>query len=99
MTLTRRTAIAAIGGAIAAGTATKAESGIEQAQEAECAATQRLKAIVGEAMLLDGATPTTLALKADALTAWGEVSYHVQLLNPEAPKWLAMLGAVIREQV
>lgn len=73
-------------------------SGIEAAQEAETAAMNSLKELVGQIILYREKTITGLIIKAQALQTWAQVELFFQKFNPEAAIWSeAMSETVLRQ--
>lgn len=70
-------------------------SGIKAAQEAETAARDALRDLVGQILTFEEQTPIGLGIKAQALAAFIELPPFWQGLNPDAPQWLAGLTATL----
>lgn len=76
----------------------KAASGIEAAKAADKDAREALHALVGAIMATDEATIAGVIIKAQALTAWGEVEHFYQLVNLQGQEWAANLASSIIRQ-
>jgi hypothetical protein len=75
-----------------------AASGIEAAQQAETEARDALRQLVGEIVTYDERTITGLVIKAQAMTAWGEVGAAHRAFHVDAMKWSdAMTKTIIKQ--
>lgn len=75
-----------------------AASSIEAATVAEKEAREALHSLVGAIMAADEITIAGVIIKAQALTAWGEVEHFYQLVNLQGRDWAANLASSIIRQ-
>lgn len=76
----------------------KTTSGVEAAQEAEAAARDALRDLVGQILTFEEQTAIGLGIKAQALAAFIELPSSSQSFNLDAPQWLAGLAATLTKQ-
>lgn len=76
----------------------KAASGIDDAIDAEKAARNGVRELVGEILTFEERGPIGLGIKAQALAAFIELPSFWQVFNPETPRWLAGLAATLSRQ-
>lgn len=73
-------------------------SGVKTAIEAETAARDALRDLVGHILTFEEQTPIGIGIKAHALAAFTELDPFWQRINPNSPEWLAGLSATLMRQ-
>ncbi|MEM7470263.1 MAG: hypothetical protein AAF340_02855 [Pseudomonadota bacterium] len=76
----------------------KSASGIERCTHERREAEEALRVAVGEILTFEERSPMGLAIKAQAIIAWGQVRQFSQKLNLEAPEWMAGIAETITRQ-